>query len=108
MASISDSPPHTPEPSTNKPPQDFLNTPVADRVHGHYLYGFNERDAQAMNQRHAAEAMKYFLGPMPVQVFMETFLPITSMEGMPSSVGAFSDIPAGAKERDIYKPLVRL
>lgn len=38
---------------------------------------------------------------------LDTFLPITSMEGMPSSVEAFSDIPAGAMERDIYNVLVR-
>ncbi|CCL98569.1 uncharacterized protein FIBRA_00569 [Fibroporia radiculosa] len=82
------------------------NAPIAKNANGSQRFGFDSKHADARGQRHAAETHT-FLGPMPVQDFLNAFLPKCAKKSMPSSKGAFKDIPeAASDERDIYAPLV--
>ncbi|KAI0929794.1 hypothetical protein AcV5_006662 [Taiwanofungus camphoratus] len=88
--------------STRKGP---VETPLRRRNHNQYEY-FDSDDARARYLRYAQQARKFFLGPMPVEDFLDDFLPETSVT-MPNITDAFKHVPKGAaKEEDIYNPLV--
>ncbi|KAL5522456.1 hypothetical protein ACEPAG_8472 [Sanghuangporus baumii] len=58
--------------------------------------------------RHARDGRKVIIGPMPVKVFLDEFLPpVPNGEPMPKPVGAFAKVPRNAKnEKAIYDPLI--
>jgi hypothetical protein len=43
--------------------------------------------------RHVHEFIRCAVGPMPVDQFLDEFLPCGDLNGMPSSVGAFASLP---------------
>ncbi|KAI0935439.1 hypothetical protein AcW1_008643 [Taiwanofungus camphoratus] len=88
--------------STRKGP---VETPLRRRNHNQYEY-FDSDDARARYLRYAQQARKFFLGPMPVEDFLDDFLPETSV-AMPNITDAFKHVPKGAaKEEEIYTPLI--
>ena len=73
-------------------------------------YGFGAKDAESRQLRLCDEAKDKILGPMPVNDFLRDFLKrdTIDMEDMPSSDGAFNEVPHKATtERMIYQPMVR-
>ncbi|KAL5499274.1 hypothetical protein ACEPAH_1792 [Sanghuangporus vaninii] len=58
--------------------------------------------------RHARDGRKVIIGPMPVKVFLDEFLPpVPNGEPMPKPAGAFAKVPRNAKnEKAIYDPLI--
>ncbi|KAI0940213.1 hypothetical protein AcV5_001383 [Taiwanofungus camphoratus] len=80
--------------------------PAAESENNTQHSGFDPKIARCRYMRYAREARKFVLGPMPVEQFLSTFLPVTDMSGMPSSEGAFKNIPDDVEEPKIYRPLV--
>ncbi|GBE84635.1 predicted protein [Sparassis crispa] len=70
------------------------------------LNGFAPKNAEERYLRYAEEARKFFLGPMPVDDFLD-FLPKADMSGMPRPRNAFDALPRKPKrESEIYTPLI--
>ena len=95
------------EPSVLGP--GMLNAPIALTENSSQVYGHAPKDADSRYYRFADEAVRFTLGPMPVQDFLDTFLdcPGLSMDEMPSTLDAFKDVPMmGNTESDIYMPFV--
>ncbi|TFK87926.1 hypothetical protein K466DRAFT_490031, partial [Polyporus arcularius HHB13444] len=93
--------PHTTGCVYNAPmPQDMLGNTV----------GLDANGALARNLKHLAESRQFTLGPMPVQDFLDEFLPESGhggRGGMLSSEAAFSAVPTrGESSADIYRPLI--
>ncbi|KAI0948918.1 hypothetical protein AcW1_008660 [Taiwanofungus camphoratus] len=83
-----------------------VETPLRRRNHNQYGH-FDPEGARSRNLRYAQEA-RNFLGPMPVEDFLDEFLPETSVP-MPNIKDAFKHVPKGAaKEKDIYIPLISI
>lgn len=80
---------------------------MAKKVQKLRVFEFHNRKAEALNHKYAEEGSKFFLGPMPVRDFLDAFFPKVSLKGMPSSNGAFKEVPSSGPEKDIYEPLVR-
>ncbi|OBZ71567.1 hypothetical protein A0H81_08676 [Grifola frondosa] len=90
-----------------------LDTPVTRNENSAQAFGFDEQDAKHRYQRLIDEAKEQVLGPMPIQQFLDEFLPmhdsIEERAGMLSALNAFRNVPESADhERDIYDPLVSL
>ena len=71
--------------------------------------GLEPRLAMSRLRRHVSLAKTHTLGPMPVDQFLEEFLPPSSEdpEDRLPSVNAFKDVPQSADSPvRIYKPLV--
>lgn len=84
------------------------NTPVS-RNESSCKDGFQDQDAKARYPRLAKELVKWIIGPMPLDVFFDEFLPrwSASDRNMPSPEGAFDNISAGENnEKAIYDLLV--
>ncbi|KAI0941239.1 hypothetical protein AcV7_002861 [Taiwanofungus camphoratus] len=79
--------------------------PAAESENNTQHSEFDPKIARFRYLRYAREARKFVLGPMPVEQFLSTFLPVTDMSGMPSSEGAFKNIPDDVEEPKIYRPL---
>ena len=71
---------------------------------------FGPNDAEKRYLRFADEAASHLIGPMPVDKFLDEFLPKpTADKPMPDSKGAFDGVPEKPQnEGQIYAPLVRL
>ncbi|KAI0694171.1 hypothetical protein C8T65DRAFT_57867 [Cerioporus squamosus] len=85
------------------------NAPMPQDMLGNTI-GLDTNGALARNLKHLAESRLFTLGPMPVQDFLDEFLPRRSDEGrgsMLSSEDAFSTVPTrGDSSADIYRPLI--
>ncbi|KAI0714071.1 hypothetical protein C8T65DRAFT_645396 [Cerioporus squamosus] len=71
-------------------------------------YGCDNKTAEEHYRRLGRESMKSFLGPMPAEAFLDTFLHRDNVDRrrQPSSVRAFEKVPKhGTTEQRIYKPL---
>ncbi len=72
-------------------------------------YGFDHKTAEDHYRRLGRESLKSFLGPMPVEDFLDTFLRRGSIDcsQRPPTARAFEEVPKkGSTEKRIYKPLV--
>ena len=72
-------------------------------------YGVGHKTVQEHYLRLGRESMKSFLGPMPVEDFLDTFLHRRRIgnAGQPTHVEAFAGISRrGTRENRIYEPLV--
>lgn len=86
------------------------NVPMASNMSSVTL-GLDPEFALARNLQHLASFKHYSVGPMPVQQFMDTFLPDTSTDrtGYLHHGDAFTSVPAVAEwSANIYNPLVSL
>lgn len=88
----------------------IFNTQIARTENSFQHHGFEAREAEERYIRLAEEASKVTLGPMPVDAFMNAFLPRADDIGPElklSSKDAFKDVPKNAAhEKKIYEPLV--
>ena len=67
---------------------------------------FDEKSAAALYASYAAQARKYFVGPMPPIDFVGKFLP-KAAKVAPLCSRPFSTVPPEAKtEEQLYRPLV--
>ncbi|KAL5485979.1 hypothetical protein ACEPAI_7023 [Sanghuangporus weigelae] len=65
------------------------------------------RKAEHKHLRNANDGIKVLIGPMPVEEFLNEFLPAVDESDMPDPTGAFNAVPVKAvKEREIYSPLI--
>ena len=63
--------------------------------------------AEDVHLRNADEGMKVLIGPMPVDEFLDEFLPAVDESDMPDPTGAFDSVSTTAtRESDIYPELV--
>ncbi|KAJ8496247.1 hypothetical protein ONZ51_g1188 [Trametes cubensis] len=87
----------------------FYDAPMALDENLSGTYGLQPRLAMARLRRHVFNAKKHTLGPMPVERFIEEFLPPNSGDssGRLSSRNAFRTVPQCVDvPARIYKPLV--
>lgn len=90
----------------------IANTPIVVTANSQVTYGFSNKDTASLYMMLADEARRNrnIVGPMPPELFLDTFLHRTTISkvGMPSSRDAFKNVPLDAKnEKDFYEPLVR-
>lgn len=87
------------------------NTPII-RNENSCKEGFLQPNASARYKRFSEEFKGWYIGPMPVQEFMDAFMPSSTIGGkqeMPPSHGAFLLVPDEEEikdEKDIYLPFV--
>ncbi|KAL5532272.1 hypothetical protein ACEPAF_5841 [Sanghuangporus sanghuang] len=63
--------------------------------------------AEDKHRRNADEAMRVLIGPMPVEKFLDEFLPAVDESDMPDPTSAFDAVPRGASdEKEIYYPFI--
>lgn len=87
------------------------NTPMAlDKTRSH-TRGLDPAEGYSRNRRYVQDTRDCTVGPMPVQTFLNAFLPsvpVDKEKEVLSSKGAFKEVPSsGSKPSDIYEPLVR-
>ena len=92
-------------------PQPVYHMPIAvDRDSG-TIKGVDPKGALFRNPRNVQDSRQWTVGPMPVQDFLDNFLPLhddESVKGMLSSRNAFKSVPPlGSTPADICEPLVR-
>ncbi|KAH8115742.1 hypothetical protein DFH11DRAFT_1854205 [Phellopilus nigrolimitatus] len=98
-------PPNTELPDEYK--DKVRNTPIARTENG-AKGGFQSKDAKSRNTRYAREMKKWCVGPMPVEDFLDEFLPTAPEHKgpMPDWANAFDDVPVNPpKEPEIYPKL---
>ncbi|KAL5480801.1 hypothetical protein ACEPAI_9741 [Sanghuangporus weigelae] len=82
------------------------DNPIAHKCDGLHD-SFQANKSEDLASSHEAEGRKVLIGPMPVQAFIDEFLPPTT-EQMPDPARAFDEVPASVKdEKDIYEPLTK-
>ncbi len=72
--------------------------------------GLEPGGAPSRNRRHVEDSRQWTVGPMPVEEFLEYFLPLDEVPSMGrlASYRAFNSIPPRADTPDdLYEPLVR-
>lgn len=88
------------------------DAPMAHADDHPHTHGLEPSEAYLRNQRLIRDAETCTVGPMPVQGFIDAFLPLIpedKRQEVLSSEGTFNDVPSsGAKPVDIYIPLVRV
>ncbi|KAH8115737.1 hypothetical protein DFH11DRAFT_1507405, partial [Phellopilus nigrolimitatus] len=94
----------------NAVPSAAKNTPLA-RTEYSAEGSFDPKDAKGRNIRYAREMKRWCVGPMPVEEFLDEFLPPApkgkGVRVMPSCKGAFNRIPVDPKdEQAIYEKLI--
>ena len=86
------------------------NVPTALSGSSHRTLGLEPERAMARNLQHLAATLHCTLGPMPINFFLDSFLPIAASQdcsGLSQSDGAFASVPFHAKRSSgITKPLV--
>ncbi len=92
------------------PPFCVYNIPLAlDHTHIH-THGLEPHFAKNRNANLLADCKRSIAGPMPVQQFMDHFLPLPSNDNrtnMLDSLDAFKSVPrCGVEASKIYEPLV--
>jgi hypothetical protein len=97
----------TPPPNTKRRP---VSTPLSNKVAGSGPYSSAPPDKdQGLRLRLATETAGLFLGPVPCDWFLNTFLPLTSGTGGRSDTrGNFSTMSLRLSEVQMYKPFVRI
>ncbi|KAI9067355.1 hypothetical protein FKP32DRAFT_278309 [Trametes sanguinea] len=73
-------------------------------------FGFDLKKTDARYPRLAEDVMPVSLGPMPVEDFLKTFLPVPEevMAQMPQTQDAFKGVPKKPKkEVDLYAPIIK-
>ena len=69
----------------------------------------NAKPAEVKHLWNADEGMKVLIGPMPVEKFLDEFLPAVNENGMPDCAGAFGSVPAVTKDdEEVCSSLVRV
>ncbi len=86
------------------------NVPMAVSGSSNRTLGLEPERAMARNLQHLAAARQCTLGPMPVQSFLDSFLPVPASvdrSGLLPSDGTFASVPLCARHpAGIIKPLV--
>ncbi|RPD54657.1 hypothetical protein L226DRAFT_90085 [Lentinus tigrinus ALCF2SS1-7] len=93
-------------PSTTTP---VYNVPMALSGSSHRTLGLEPDRAMARNLQHLSATRQCILGPMPVQLFLDSFLhvPSTADRSGPPQSGAFTSLPYHAgNAAGIIKPLL--
>ena len=97
--------PSTPPPSSPLPPQ---GTPVHTRstTTDRFLPKYETREHTF--RRLSAEMSPYFVGPVPPQDFLDSFLPVTTPchTVLPFKQGMFSTLSEATSEASMYKTFV--
>ncbi|KAI9059517.1 hypothetical protein FKP32DRAFT_1606062 [Trametes sanguinea] len=85
------------------------NTPLARNEHSTEMYGFSGKDSDSCHERLAEETARVSVGPMPINLFLQKFLPISdeTLAKMPSYEHAFEKCMDAKSEGDIYRPLIQ-
>ena len=100
------SPPPSPRQANNPvtPPPNIRNgTPISSGN----SYASETVESNSANRRLAHETSGLFLGAMPPQQFLDSFLPIGSdTPQCPNSEGAFASVLSAKIENDMYMPFV--
>lgn len=100
----------------NSPTGDALsdcvyNAPMALDETRLHTRGLDPSEGYSRNRRYIQDARDCTVGPMPVQAFIDAFLPPIPAgreKEVLSSTGAFKRVPpSGAKPADFFTPLVR-
>ncbi|KAH8115714.1 hypothetical protein DFH11DRAFT_1301208 [Phellopilus nigrolimitatus] len=96
----------------NAVPSAAKNTPLA-RTENTAEGRFDPKDAKTRNIRYAREMKRWCVGPMPVEEFLDEFLPPApkgkGVRAIPSCKGAFNRVPLDPKdEQAIYEKLVSI
>ncbi|KAH8115734.1 hypothetical protein DFH11DRAFT_1507170, partial [Phellopilus nigrolimitatus] len=104
------SPPPNPAGPRPIPCSPAKDTPIARTENG-AKDGFDPMDAKSRNIRYAREMKRWCVGPMPVEEFLDEFLPPApkgkGTRAMPSCKGAFNRVPMEPKdEQAIYEKLI--
>ncbi|OJT06873.1 hypothetical protein TRAPUB_2279 [Trametes pubescens] len=80
-----------------------------DKTRSH-TRGLDPAEGYSRNRRYVQDARDCTVGPMPVQTFLNAFLPsvpVDKEKEVLSSKGAFKEVPSsGSKPSDIYEPLL--
>lgn len=95
-------------PQTSSASRCVYNVPMAHDLSSHTI-GLEPYDAKARNVQHLVQFRESTVGPMPVDLFLDTFLPHSSTERkrMLSTKNAFKSVPPQSKDvTDISAPLV--
>lgn len=86
----------------------FFSTPVKDHAQSVSRFSATIFLAKDFRLQFANETLGMFYGPMPVEMFLDKFLPAAN--ATPDSVqdADFSNVPTyeGVLEKDMYDPLV--
>ncbi|KAI0823290.1 hypothetical protein BC628DRAFT_1340313 [Trametes gibbosa] len=94
-------------PHIQSPGKGPWNAPISITENSSQTFGFGKKDAKSRYARLGSEAMATTLGPMPVEKFLDAFLPCPDLpRGMPSPTNAFSGIKNNKTESSIYLPLI--
>jgi hypothetical protein len=97
--------PVTPTPKASNP----TSTPVSKKTSGSHTYASEIHDRESANYRLALETSGLFLGAMPVQRFLDKFLPMCQdTPECPTSTGAFASVGGKKKEINMYAPFVSM
>ena len=89
----------------------IYDCPLAIDPHSLQPRGFEPKDVLLRYKRYVPDSRHYVVGPMPVQEFLDEFLPPSSAEdrsNMRAPTKAFRAVPSRATvPAEIYEPLVR-
>ena len=97
--------PVTPPPKASNP----TSTPVSKKTSGSHTYASEIHDRDSANYRLALETSGLFLGAMPLQQFLDKFLPMSQdAPKCPTSTGAFASVEGKKKEISMYAPFVSM
>ncbi|KAL5532274.1 hypothetical protein ACEPAF_5843 [Sanghuangporus sanghuang] len=70
-------------------------------------HAMHPNKAEDKHLRNADDGIRVLIGPMPVEEFLDEFLPAVDESEMPDPTGAFDTVPAKANhETHIYPPLI--
>src|SRR5215471_3115318 len=91
-------------------PKRNSNTPISNKMAGSETYCSSTAKHDSETRfRLAEETQGLFLGPMPCQQFLDTFLPLAPNVGpRPAAEGVFGGVPFKKLEAHMIQPFVRI
>ncbi|KAL5483463.1 hypothetical protein ACEPAI_8694 [Sanghuangporus weigelae] len=96
----------TTTPRRNRRAHMAKETPLALRETTN-KHAMHPNKAEDKHLRNADDGIRVLIGPMPVEEFLDEFLPAVDESEMPDPTGAFDTVPAKAHhETHIYPPLI--
>src|SRR5215469_7604145 len=86
------------------------STPISNKMSGTQPYASSDLKQDSVTRLCLTEEMKgQFLGPMPYQKFLDTFLPcVPNASPCPPAEGVFHQVPFKRLEAEMVPPFVRL
>ena len=93
--------------SSSDPKHPIVTTPINTGSHTLHHFGNRYRPYEEHHWALAVEMSSYFIGPMPIDAFLDAFLSLLLLQDVPSfTEKLFDPVIAPGEETGMYDPFV--